>query len=232
MPNDLIKHNRLAYNRIAKNFSVTRSRGWPEFKEFTPLLSPGQRILDWGCGNGRLLEILTQPCEYYGVDQSTGLLAQAKKLHATAIKAGWAHFYSTATKAKKFPANYFDLAFFIASFFHLPSPAARSALLKKTYRELTSGGRLCMTLWNLESAWAQTKKPLWKQLGEHDYLIPWKNPAGKVVAERYYHHFTKEEIVGLLEAAGFVVERASFLDTTAWTDDKGGRNLIVIAKKP
>lgn len=229
---NLIALNKNAYNRIAGHFSLTRTRLWPEFNEFTPYVRPGQRVLDWGCGNGRLVYMLeNKNIGYFGVDQSVELLKHAKKLHKSAIAQGQAHFYLTAGRNKKFPENYFDLVFMVASFFHLPSERSRLALLKKTWRELKPGGRLCMTLWNLESSWAAKKKPEWKKLAENDWLIPWKDPKGKVLAKRYYHHFTEAEIKKLLQQSGFIIERIVYSDSPGWTDNRGGRNLIVIAKK-
>lgn len=171
-------------------------------------------------------------CEYFGVDQSTALLTQARRAHARAVASGWAHFISTATKDKVFKKDFFDVAFMVASFFHVPTKAARLRLLKKTWRELKPGGILCMTLWNLESAWAKKKKPTWKKLAPNDYLIPWKDATGRVIADRYYHHFSEQEISGLLTKARFSILKLSYTKEVAWTDDKDGRNLIVVAKKP
>ena len=94
------------------------------------------------------------------------------------------------------------------------------------------GGRLIMTVWNLESDWAKEKIGKdWKKLSDNDFLIPWKNPEGKIEAERYYHHFTKEELGGLLGEAGFKIESMNYHDKKNWSDSKGGRNLVVVARK-
>lgn len=229
---DLVEHNRLAYNTIARHFSATRNRVWPEFKEFSAYLRNGQRILDWGCGNGRLLGFIQNfsRLEYWGIDQSAELLKQARRLNKPAIADGQAHFFSNANKEKIFPACYFDIVFMVASFFHLPDETSRLALLKKTFNELKPGGRLIMVLWNLGSTWAAKKKKDWKELSENDWLIPWKNPAGDVLADRYYHHFTPSEITRLLTTRGFSVEKLHYSEAV-WSDDRGGRNMIVIAKK-
>lgn len=229
---NIIQKTKDDYNKIAKHFSATRNRIWPEFKEFTPYLRDGQRILDWGCGNGRLLMMIEgRKIQYVGVDQSIELLKQARRINQQAVKSGQAHFYSTANRDKKFPSSYFDMVFMIASFFHLPDEVSRKELLKKTWRELKSGGLLYISVWNLESDWAKQKKKNWKILGNNDYLIPWKNPSGKTLVHRYYHHFTKKELSKLLAQIGFTIERLSFVNFDGWTDDKGGRNLIVIASK-
>ena len=228
----IISKTREDYNKIARHFSATRNRPWPEFDEFTPYLKNGQRILDWGCGNGRLLGSLANwDIEYHGIDQSDELIKIGRRLHTTQIADGKAHFYCTAKRDKKFPQNYFDVVFMIASLFHLPDAESRIKLLKKTYAELKPGGRLIILVWNLGSDWAKAEaKKGWQKIGDHDFLIPWKNPQGEVEVMRYYHHFTPEELTGILTEAGFSVESTRYSSGT-WSDDKGGRNLIVIASK-
>lgn len=230
---DLVSLNKQAYNKIAGQFSLSRLEVWPEFNEFTAYLKSGQRILDWGCGNGRLLRMIKDKnIEYYGVDQSSKILKYARKINKNLIKPGQAHFYCSANRSKNFPANFFDLAFMVASFFHLPDEKSRLALLNKTFKELKSGGFVIMTLWNLGSEWAKKKKPTWEKVGAEDYLIPWKDQNGKVLALRYYHHFSQTEISWLLTKAKFVIKDLHYFNQTAWTDEKGGRNLIVVAQKP
>lgn len=230
---DLINLNKKAYNRIAGHFSSTRGQAWPEFKEFTAYLKSGQRVLDWGCGNGRLVNMLVgKKIEYFGVDQSAELLKHARRLHAAELKSGSAHFYNIANKPKKFPENYFDIYFLIASFFHLPNISSRQKLLRQAFLELKPGGLLYISVWNLGSDWANKKKSGWKQLDKDDYLIPWKDPTGKVLAERFYHHFTKPELTDLITDAGFKITKSYYSSFAGRTDDKGGRNLIVFATKP
>lgn len=230
----IIQKTRDAYNKIAGAFSGTRYDVWPELEQFKPLVKNGQSILDWGCGNGRLLLMLKDyDIRYFGLDQSQALLKIAKKKHADLIKQKKAAFYCTAHKEKKFPDNYFDLAFMIASFHHLPDKKTRLALLKKTLRELKPGGKLCMTNWNLKSDWSKAKMQKdWKKIDENNFLIPWKNQEGKILAERYYHHFTPDELSSLLEEVGYIVERIDYSGLAKWNCDKSGRNLTVVATKP
>ncbi|HLD60987.1 MAG TPA: class I SAM-dependent methyltransferase [Patescibacteria group bacterium] len=230
---DIIQKTRDDYNKIARHFASTRYDLWPELEQFKPFARDGQQILDWGCGNGRLLLLLKDHnFHYYGVDQSKELLKIAEKKYAPLVKKGIAKFYCTAHKEKNFAANFFDLAFMIASFHHLPDQKSRLKLLKKTFTELKLGGHLVMTVWNLESDWAKEKiKKDWKQMGDNDFLIPWKNPEGKIEAERYYHHFNEEELKGLLTEAGFTIEQMGYNDINIQKDKREGRNLVVVAKK-
>lgn len=230
---EIIHKTQEDYNRIAKYFSDTRQRLWTELEWLKKFVKNGQNILDWGCGNGRLIFLLKgKKVHYFGTDQSNGLLKIARKNFKKEIKEGWVKFYSTAKKKKKFSQNFFDLIFMIASFHHLPDKQSRLELLGDVYQQLKSSGKLIITVWNLESDWAKKKMDnSWEKIGENDFLIPWKNPQGEVIANRYYHHFSKEELVGLLKESGFKIESAEYGEKATWTDKKGGRNLIVVASK-
>ena len=54
-----------------------------------------------------------------------------KEKWANEIKSGQVNFFHTATRAKNFDKDFFDLAFLIASFHHLPDEKTRLALLNK-----------------------------------------------------------------------------------------------------
>ncbi len=230
---DLIQKTRDDYNKIAKHFSGTRHSLWPELVQFKPFLHDGQQILDWGCGNGQLLGLFKDfAIHYTGIDQSAELLKIARKTHAAEIKNGKARFYCNANKNKTFPANYFDIVFMVASFHHLPDRRSRLSVLKQIYEEMKPGGRLIMTVWNLASDWAKEKlKKDYKKIGEQDFLIPWKDPTGRVVVERYYHYFLPEEIGELLTTTGFVNEPNEAYNRQEFKSEKGGRNLVVVTTK-
>ena len=46
------------YDAFAHNFSQSRQHAWPEFNKIIPLLKSHDRILDLGCGNGRLRKFI------------------------------------------------------------------------------------------------------------------------------------------------------------------------------
>jgi ubiquinone/menaquinone biosynthesis C-methylase UbiE len=229
---DIIKKTRDDYNRIAPHFSATRHEA-RELRQFIPFIASGQRILDWGCGNGRLVYILqNKGVEYIGTDQSSGLLEQAEKIFEKEIREGSVKFICTENGEVEFPKNYFDLIFMIASFHHLPDEANRLQLLQKVFKEMKTDGKLIITVWNLESDWAKEKlEKGYKKMGENDYLVPWKTKEREVLVERYYHHFTKEELSGLLSQAGFEVEEMYFESRGNKVGEKERRNLVVIASK-
>ena len=106
---DIIQKTRDDYNKIAKFFAKTRNHTG-ELVKFKPLIKDGQYILDWGCGNGRLLYLLEKSdVKYFGVDQSIQQIKLAKKIFPKLSKKGIAKFFCNAHREKKFPENYFDL---------------------------------------------------------------------------------------------------------------------------
>lgn len=229
---DLVQKTRDDYNKIAKLFASTRHEAG-ELQKFKPFIKNGQYILDWGCGNGKLLHVLKDAdVHYFGVDQSNEILKCARAEHAKIMADKKIKFFCTAHKEKKFPAAYFDVVFMAASFHHLPTPLLRLKLLKKTYTEMKPGATIIITVWNLKSDWAKEKlKGGWTKINTHDYLIPWKDQSGKVWVERYYHHFLKSELSDLLKQAGFTVTELYYSKGNERVPQKEGRNLVAVAVK-
>ena len=229
-----IQKTRDDYNKIAKHFSATREYDRPEFKYFSSFIKSGYKILDWGCGNGRMIFCLkNKKVNYFGLDQSAELLKIARKKFTKQIKIGMAKFFCTAIRDKKFPNDYFDIVFAISSVLHLPDESSRLAILSKFYRELKKGGKLVIMVWNLGSDWAKKKSQRdWEEVGKNDFLIPWKNSHGEVLCKRYYHHFTKQELKNLFKKADFKIKKLEFVGKNGtWSDSKGGQNLVAVAVK-
>ena len=228
----IIHKTREDYNRIAPLYAATRYKLGDDLKPFKKLVKDGQNILDWGCGNGRLVYLLEdKKVSYFGLDQSQGLLDEAKKQWAQKIKSGQVKFFSTASRLKNFTNDFFDLAFLVASFHHLPDQDTRLKLLQKIYKELKPKSKIIITVWNLESDWAKNKfQKDWELMSENDFIIPWKNGKGELIVKRYYHHFSQEELKSLLKRAGFKNIKMSYDGNVKFTG-KTGRNLVAVATK-
>ena len=77
---NLIEHNKRVYNKIATHFSNTRRTLWKDFVPLGKYTKEGNRVLDVGCGNGRLYHLFEKKqIQYVGIDQSRGLIAIARK---------------------------------------------------------------------------------------------------------------------------------------------------------
>jgi len=76
----IIAGTKANYKKIAVKFSDTREKIWPEMEEFKKYIKDGDKILDLGCGNGRLIEAFrNKRVEYTGMDNSKELIEIAKR---------------------------------------------------------------------------------------------------------------------------------------------------------
>ncbi len=181
------------YNRIAVQFSSTRHYVWPEMKEFAEYIKDGQKILDLGCGNGRLLDSLDgKKFDYLGVDQSEKLIEEAKQKHPKN------KFQVMKMEDLKLNDAQYDAAFMIASLHHLDKNGRRKTL-SETNRILKPSGMLFITVWDL-------RQPKYEHyIRDNEALIPWRNSAGTVLAERYYHAYTEDELENDLKSVNFKI---------------------------
>ena len=223
----IIKANKILYNEIARNFSETRYNVWPEFEYFRGYLHNGQAVLDLGCGNGRLLELLKDyKVNYLGVDFSENLIREAQ--------AKWPDkkFKAADLAALGHLKEKFDLVFCVATLHHIPSDKLRQQILINIKNSLKPDGKLLMTNWNL---W-QTKYlkyiikytllkltdpdkevngVLLDEIDFQDVYIPWQKKY-----QRYIHAFTERNIAGLMKKTGFeIIKNVS-----------NKRNIITVAK--
>jgi ubiquinone/menaquinone biosynthesis C-methylase UbiE len=193
------------YNKIAADFSRTRRAPWPEFAVFETYLTnlpKKSKVLDLGCGNGRAKNIFTgMDCEYTGLDNSEELIKEARKLHPKDI------FLPGNMTSLPSPDRSQNIVTAIASFHHLPDIVSRRQTLQEIRRVLAPGGYVFMTNWHL---W-QTR--YWRQIARallagrpRELYIPWKDSGGEIVAERYYHAFTRRELARLFTAGGFMID--------------------------
>lgn len=216
------------YNTISERFSKTRNQVWEEVETLVEdYVLPQDRILDLGCGNGRLVKVLQEkPVDYIGVDVSEKLIKIAKEKHPKK------RFLQANALDLPFPANYFDKIFSIAVLHHIPSTEFRLKFLKQAKRVLKPEGLLILTVWNL---WRKKflkyhlKYNFLKLIGKSkldwkDIFYPWKSPNGKVVVQRYLHCFTKGELKRLVQKADFEIKGIGFLG-------KDNRNIGLVAKE-
>jgi len=205
MKGEKIKNDlKLLYNDIAREFSATRAYPWRELQVFIPHIKDNFKILDLGCGNGRLLKSLEQAdkkLNYLGVDFSEDLIAQARDNHPKA------KFVVADMSDLSFEANTFDMVFMVASFHHLPTKAQRLELLFKINRWLKPGGLLFMTNWNLwqKKYFKYSLENFWSKKSWNDFFIPWTT-NNKETVWRYYHSFSTGELVALLKKTYFDLE--------------------------
>jgi len=222
---DLLKKVKDDYNLIATDYSASRPSSWKELSIFSDLIKDGDRVLDLGCGNGRLIELFAgKSIDYLGVDNSENLLNVAKKRYPNN------NFLLADALNLPLTDNSFDAIFSIAVLHHIPSRNLRIKFLKEAKRVLKPGGILVLTVWNLlrlKTLPLLVRYSLLKTMGlsklEYgDVLVPWANKT-----KRYYHYFTKKEMTGLAKEAGFEIVEINSLKSI----ENRRVNLCLVAKK-
>ena len=109
-----------SYNDMAGEFSASRARFWEELAYLAEHATPGMRVLDIGCGNGRFYPLLKErSVDYVGLDNSRGLLEEARKSHPEVL------FEEGDATALPFPNKSIDIAFSFATIHHIPGKRRR-----------------------------------------------------------------------------------------------------------
>jgi len=225
----LLDKTRQDYDAIADDFDNKRDYLPPDFSILQDYINEGDKILDLGCGNGRLNELVRDKADYYGADTSGSLVRIAKAKYPDA------KFFVSKPLSLPFEGDFFDKVFCLAVFHHIPSNAIRKEFLKEIKRILKPEGRIVLTVWDLsdnnKARRLLLKYALLKLIGRtkldfKDIFYPWKNSASRVVINRYIHIFSEKELERIIENAGFVVKEKGILERS-----QKGKNIFIIAEK-
>lgn len=236
--NRILHETRDIYNQIAPDFSRTRGRLWLGFGDFAKYVEPGCRVLDLGCGNGRLYTVFADSgVSYLGLDNSEELIKIARERFKNNPEVK----FDLADLAElSLPAANFDLVLAIAALHHLPDSYLRRQILKQIFQTLKPGGRLVLLNWNLWQTVNGFK--YWPNLFNYrqkisrgvwslnDAFIPWKNLSRE--HPRYIHSFSLAELKKNLRAAGFDVETLRYELKGRPANRWSGGNSLAVARKP
>lgn len=237
----LLTINRQFYDRFAEDFAATRRPQQPGLQRLLPLLSlqDDDWLLDVGCGNGRLAQLLeaelpARRLHYVGLDASARLLATAQQaskdlqhvraqfIQADVTAPGW---------TDRLPAGRsYQAITLLAVLHHLPGRSLRRDLLTTLRLLLTADGVLALSTWQfLNSARLRRKIIPWESIGldptalePGDYLLDWQRGGWGL---RYCHLIDEAELRELAHAAGYTV-------TTTYQADgrEGNLNLFAILR--
>ncbi|MEW6188587.1 MAG: class I SAM-dependent methyltransferase [Actinomycetota bacterium] len=202
------------YRRLAREFSETRLFPWKDILFLKEWVKDGDRVLDLGCGNGRLLELFKDTnIKYVGLDISEELLNIARSRYTGPNLS----FVLGDALDLPFDEDSFDTVYAIALLHHIPSTPFRFKVMKEVHRVLKGGGIFVSTVWNLwqkryikyilSAAWLKILGRT--RLDFKDAFIPWKKKDGSVI-QRYCHAFTRRELQKLAEQVGFSIKEVGF----------------------
>jgi 2-polyprenyl-3-methyl-5-hydroxy-6-metoxy-1,4-benzoquinol methylase len=219
----LLKLNAEFYQTFATQFSDTRQRIQPGVQRYLDLIDGATRILDLGCGNGKLAYELNRRGflgQYLGLDFSDGLLgvARSKMLNNPNYVFTQANI---AVPDWQSSINYqppgFDVILAFAVLHHLPSREIHLQICRAVRDLLSPNGIFIHSNWQfLKSKRLQKRIHPWKEIGlldsdvePRDYLLDWRSGGFGL---RYVHHFSEQELNTLAEEASFRVVETSYSD--------------------
>ena len=230
----LLKKTHQNYNLVARDYTRTRAFIPEDIKTLADYVLMGERILDSGCANGRLFEVLKRKdVDYFGVDISEKLIEIARKNYPEA------KFQIADALNLPFTGNFFDKVYSISVLPNIPSREFQLQYLKEAKRVLKPEGLLILRVWDF---WRRKAFPklflkytFLKLIGRHlsasqldffDVFLPWKDSKGNIIIERYFHCFRKKELENLAKEVGFKIKKI-------WRAGKDPRtNIYLIAQKP
>jgi len=204
------------YAAFARPFAASRPVADPALTAILPHIPQRARVLDAGCGNGRLALLLDRErpgATYLGVDVVPELIEAARaqagqltnvttKFHVADIaRPGWEN---------ALPSAPFDCVVCLAVLHHIPGLDLRTRLLRDLAGLLEPGGRFILSTWQfLENERMRRKIVGWAEadispesLEKGDYLLDWKREGRGL---RYCHLVDRAEIERLAAKSGLRV---------------------------
>lgn len=220
----LLQKTKSDYDKLAVLFQEKRSFLTPDILYLKKFAENGDKILDLGCGFGRLNEVFKDlDIDYIGTDISSKQIKLAQQTYPNK------KFLQSKLLIQPFEDNVFDKVFCLSVIHHIPSKKLRGQFLNEIKRILKPEGQLILTAWYL---WDNPKiisliDKFDKQkleLDKNDIIFPFKNNQGKIIAKRYIHCFKQDELKELIKDSGFKIEPIKILPR-----DKKGENRNILA---
>ncbi|MBI5254630.1 class I SAM-dependent methyltransferase [Candidatus Falkowbacteria bacterium] len=232
----ILELTKSGYQTIAQDFSNTRNFLWQDLQLFKDYIKDSAKMLDLGCGNGRLIQLLEgKNVDYLGIDYNEEFISIAK------AKYPQYKFEVGDVQNLAMPMETFDVVTLIAVLNHLPGEELKKRILANVASYLKPNGYLLMTNWDLWN-WGGKKsvRAFWQdqlllssakfsdkyginkeELGYRDIITLWQSGDKQKVARLYYYAFTRRELDELLESVGLRIVKSV----------KTENNFVHIAKK-
>jgi ubiquinone/menaquinone biosynthesis C-methylase UbiE len=188
------------YNKIAQEFSNKRSYQWSWITEYVnniKSISESTKInmLDIGCGSGRNIKAyMDENTIIKGIDLSRVFVEICTTQGMNVVLGDMILL--------PFDNDEFDHIMSIASFHHLETEKDRVEALKEMWRVLKPNGTAIMSVWSKTQP--EKTKRTFDSYGVQ--MVSWRSLNGEEFS-RYYYIFKLEEIISLIEAVGFTIEK-------------------------
>jgi tRNA (uracil-5-)-methyltransferase TRM9 len=214
--------NREFYDTFAASFSETRSESAQELQLILPYIADGARVLDIGCGNGRVATLLGRQrrgVTYVGVDVSEEMIDSARRRAQSAefvvadiTRPDWtdcllAPQADEPGQAGSQPGRRaFDCVLMLAVLHHIPGGDVRERIMRQVRELLAPQGRLVVSTWQFMDSERMRKKIVpWSTVGiderelePGDVLLDWKRGGTGL---RYCHWIGEDELRSLAAQA-------------------------------
>ncbi|NMB62859.1 MAG: class I SAM-dependent methyltransferase [Chloroflexi bacterium] len=227
----LVALNREFYQTFTSSFSATRSQVQPGVKKIAAHFPKDSNILDVGCGNGNLMQVLQKNDfrgTYAGVDFSENLIRECQRISQTsnnqlAFQTKFDVFDLALSDWNIFPIKMdWDVICAFAVFHHIPGKHTRSAIFRQIRSMLKPEAEFVFSVWQPQNSSRLTKRFLvWDQMGlqeidveEGDYLLDWRaeQSSNNKIGFRYVHIFNEQELKGLAAETGFSISNSFYSD--------------------
>ncbi|MHA1953145.1 MAG: class I SAM-dependent methyltransferase [Candidatus Heimdallarchaeaceae archaeon] len=201
------------YRKITPKYIEVKSKPWRDFQQY--LINIGKQyslpcdgiLVDIGTGNGRNLELFKdQEWHFFASDLSLDLLKNLVELPVQKL-----HILNNDMRRIPIRKNTADLILCIATAHHLENKVETIEALRNISIILKPKGYIILSFWRRWKPDTLKKmifdmiafpiKKIYNNNWRHgDIFLPWYNKDKQVVARRYYHLFTRRELLGILDA--------------------------------
>ena len=214
----LLELNRQFYNAFAEAFSDSRGRSEPGFERIVAQIEPGERVLDLGCGQGRLAQLLPPSCAYVGVDSAAEMLQiAAERTQSTGTPATFVESDLVEGNWPTLVGDPFDWIILRAVLHHIPGYHNRRDVVAQARQLLAPTGHIVIANWQfLRIERLRRRLVPWSEqdisaddVEDGDYLLDWHRQGR---GTRYAHLLDEPETLHLASDTGLHVEELFYAD--------------------